>query len=42
MFRSIVVFNVIGVVCNENKHSTIKVFVLIYLMALVVFRTRMC
>lgn len=33
-------FNVIGVVLN--KHSTIKVFVLVYLMALVVVRTRMC
>jgi hypothetical protein len=42
MFRSIVVFNVVGVVCNKNKHSTIKVFVLVYLMALVVVRTRIC
>lgn len=36
------VFNVIGVVCNKNKHIIIKVFVLVYLMALVVVRTRMC
>ena len=36
------VFNVTGVVCNKNKHSTITVFVLVYLMALVIVRTRMC
>jgi hypothetical protein len=35
------VFNVIGVVCNKNKHSTIMVFVLVYLVALVVVLT-MC
>jgi hypothetical protein len=42
IFRSVSVFNVIGVVSNKNKHCTIKVFVLVYLMALVVGRTRMC
>jgi hypothetical protein len=42
IFRSVSAFNVIGVVSNKNKRCTIKVFVLVYLMALVVGPTRMC
>jgi hypothetical protein len=41
IFRRVSVFNIIAVVCNKNKHCTTKVFVLVYLMALIVVRTRM-